>query len=213
MTRQELIEQILRLVYGGQPTDDASITPNLVNIYINQGIASAVRQSYNASIQVDNVGYINNSFYTTYKNLSITNDEQFLWKATLPQMPMAIGINEGVASVRIKDNTNNLEGIDCIPLSIKQKAYARSMRTIPNSTLYYYENNTLFLISTIPLNPYTLTVTMISGGGSSSGGGSGVNSPLNVPEDYIPLIVEYVVKMLTTERKQIQDQANDGISM
>jgi len=207
MIRIQLIEQILREVYGTQPTDDSSITYNLVNQYINQGIGLAVKQNYKDAIQIDGLGYVNNSFYTTFKGLTITQDETFLWKATLPQVPIAIGQNEGVSNLKVKDNTGKLLGIDCIPLTINQKSYAASMRAIPNRVLYYTEGNTAFLMTTLILNQYTLNATIISGGDSTN-----LNSQLNIPDDYIPTVIQYVSQLLMVERKQPQDQINDGVS-
>ena len=206
MTRAQLIEQILRAVYGTQPSDDASITPNLVNQYINQGIGLAVKQNYKDSIQFDGVSYINNGFYTTFKGLPIIQDENFLWKVQLPQIPMGIGQDEGLANLIVKD-TKGLRGINCIPLTLNQKSYASSMRIIPNRVLYYTEGGNAFILSTSALSQYSATITMISGGDSSN-----LNSTLNVPDDYIPTIIQYVSQLLMLERKQPQDQTNDGTS-
>jgi hypothetical protein len=206
MTRQHLIEQILREVYGAQPSDDSAITYNLVNQYINQGIGLAVKQNYKDAIQFDGVGYVNNSFYTTYKGLAITLDQNNLWRVSLPQVPIAIGKTEGVSNLILKD-PNNLLSIDCIPLSINQKSYATSMRAIPNRTLYYTEGDKAFIISTNILIGYTVNATLISGGDSSN-----LSSSLNVPDDYIPVIVNYVTQMLVNSRKQPLDQSNDGTS-
>lgn len=207
MTRIQLIEQILREVYGTQPSDDSAMTYNLVNQYINQGIGLAVKQNYKDAIQLDGLGYVNNSFYTTFKGLAITQDDTFLWKATLPQVPIAIGQNEGVSNLKIKDSVGNLTGIDCIPLTINQKSYASSMRAIPNRVLYYTEGNTAYFISTLLLGQYTATATLISGGDSTN-----LNSQLNIPDDYIPTVIQYVSQLLMVERKQPQDQTNDGVS-
>jgi hypothetical protein len=208
MVRQALIEQILRDVYGGQPTDDAAITPNLVNQLINQGIGVAVKQNYKDAIQLDNVGYINNSFYTTFKGLVITQDENFLWKLELPQIPLAIGQNEGVSNLVLRDPLDKTVGINLIPLSMNQRAYASSMKTIPFSTLYYIEGKYAYILSSLTLSAYKASVTMISGGNSND-----LSSNLNVPDDYIPSIIAYVVGILSNQRKQPKDLANDGVDM
>lgn len=208
MVRQQLIEQILRDVYGGQPTDDASITPNLVNQLINQGIGVAVKQNYKDAIQLDNVGYINNSFYTTFKGLNVTQDENFLWKVELPQIPIAIGQNEGVSNLVLRDPKDKTVGINLIPLTMNQRGYASSMRTIPFSTLYYVEGKYAYILSSLTLSKYKASVTMISGGNSTD-----LSSQLSVPDDYIPSIVAYVVGILANQRKQPKDLANDGLDM
>ena len=79
-SRQTLIEQITRLVHNGQPTQDSDITDALINLYINQGVGLAVNQNYKESMQIDGVGYVNNSFYTTFKAIAVTKDENFLWQ-------------------------------------------------------------------------------------------------------------------------------------
>lgn len=206
MTRRHLIEQIIRQVYGGQPTDDADITPNLVNQYINQGIGTVIKQNYRDSIQMDGVSYVNNSFYTSFSGLTISQSNNFLWVLTLPQIPIAIGKNEGISNFKLVNNNGSL-GIDCIPLSVNQKSYANSMRTIPNRLLYYTEGGKLYILSSLILSQYTGNVTMVSGGDASN-----LDSTLNVPDDYIPLIITYVVNALMIERKQPKDISNDGTS-
>lgn len=210
MTRYQLIEQILRAVYGDQPRDDSTITPNLVNQYINQGLAVAVHNQYKESLQIDGVSYINNSFYSTYKNIPIVQDQNLLWRVQLPSVPLAIGRNDAVADVRlVKDNN---EGIDGIPLSINQKGYQFTMKRIPNRFLYYYEGDKLFILSSLLLNLYTANITLISGGGAGNNSTTDLNSTLNAPEDIVPLIVEYVVKALMAMRQVPQDITNDGVS-
>lgn len=205
MTRQYLIERILRLVYGDQPRDDSSITDNLVNEWINTGIGIAAKQNYKEAIQIDGIGYVNNSFYTTFKGLDVVLDEGFTWKITLPQLPIGVGKNEGISTLQFKDANGKLS-LPCIPLSENQKGYYQRMRPIPNVTLYYPEGEFIYAVSTIILSNYTATVSMVSGGDSSD-----LTSTLNVPDDFIPVIVDYVSKMLMLERGQPVDAANDGL--
>lgn len=204
MTRSQLIEQIIRQVYGNQPTDDAAITPNLVNQFINQGIGIAVKLNYKDAIQMDGVGYVNNSFYTTFKGLSITQDENFKWKMTLPSVPLGVGKDEGISTLVFKSNDGKVS-LPVIWLSQNQVTYYQSLPTIPNKILAYSEGSFVYALSTLLLDKYTATVTLVSGGDSTD-----LNSTLNVPDDYISVITEYAVKSLMAARAQIQDSANDG---
>lgn len=204
MTRQQLIEQILRQVYGTQPSDDASITPNLVNQMINQGIGTMVKLNYKDAIQMDGIGYVNNSFYSVFKNIAVTQDEQFLWKIQLPQVPIAIGKNEGISTLTFKANNGEVSR-PVVWLTQDQVTFYQSLQQPPGKLLGYYQNDEAYVVSTTPLSQYTATVTIISGGDSSN-----LSSTLNVPDDYIAGIVDYVVKALMTARGQIQDNANDG---
>lgn len=204
MQRRQLIEQILRQVYADYPRDESVFTPNFVNQLINQGIGIAVKQNQKDAIALDGVSYINNSFYTTFKGISITQEQNLLWKVSLPQVPMGIGQNEGVSNLRLKKNNDNIS-TDCIPLTINQKGYASTMKRIPNRVLYYTEGDSAYILSTLLLNNYTADVTMISGGDSTD-----LTSTLNVPDDYIPVIVDYVTKIIMNSRMQPRDLTNDG---
>lgn len=205
MTRITFIEQILRQMYGGYVPADSEITPNLVNKYLDTAIGVAAKNNYKESIALDAIGYINGSFYSTFKGIEVTKDENFLWKITLPQVPIGIGKNEGVASLKFK-STNNEVSLDCVPLSMNERGFYQSQRRIPNKTFYYSEGNYLYAISAILLNQYTASVTMISGGDSTD-----LNSIINLPDDYFPIITEYIKAQLGFERAQIKDTASDGI--
>jgi len=78
MTRSQFIEQILRQVYGGYVQEDSSITPMLVNQYIDQAIAFAAKTNYKENASLEGVGFVNNSFYTTFKDIAISRDESGL---------------------------------------------------------------------------------------------------------------------------------------
>lgn len=207
MTRYQLIERILRSVYGEQPTDDSNITYNLVSQWLNDGIALAAKQNYREGLQIDGVTYVNNSFYTTFKNLPISSYENFIFQLTLPQLPLGIGRNEGVATLQFVDASGAVSD-PAIPLSENQVGYYQNMRPIPNKTLYYPEGTYLYIISYLQLFNYTAKVRMISGGDSTN-----PNSVLNIPDDYVPVVIKYCVDMLRQERAQPKVLSNDGLDM
>lgn len=207
MTRQQLIEQITREVYGTQPNDDASITPNLINQMINQGVGLVVKQNYKEAVQLDGVGYVNNSFYSTFKGIAVVADDNFLWKITLPQIPIAIGKNEGISTLQFKSKGKGGEvSRPAIWLSQDQVTYFQSLQQPPTKIIAYSQGEFVYAASSLILNQYTATITIISGGNSAD-----LSSTLNVPDDYIPGIVDYVTKLLMLSRQQVQDNANDGI--
>lgn len=205
MIRQAFIERALRQIYGDQPRDDSSITINLVNNWLGDAIAYAAKQNYKDNIAIDGIGYLNNSFYTTFKGLTVTQDEQFKWKLTLPQIPVGVGRDEGVSTLKFKDTNGNVSQ-PCIPLTASQTTYFQSMRPIPNKTLYFSEGTFLYALSTILLSQYTASVTMVSGGDDTD-----LNSVLNVPPDYFGLMTDYIKAQLLLEQSRPRDQQNDGI--
>jgi len=203
MLRSQFIEQVLRQIYGGYVQEDSSITPMLVNQYIDQAIAFAAKTNYNDNLRLDGVAYVNNSFYTTFKDIAISRDGD-LWKVTLPQVPVGIGANEGISTFQVKDNLGRLS-LPCIPLTENQKTYFQSLQNPPFKPLYYVEGNLAYIVTNLLLNSYTATITLVSGGNSSD-----LDSNLNVPGDYIPLMIEYIQKQLLLMKAQPKDMQNDG---
>lgn len=206
MTRYQFIEQLLRQIYGNQPTDDSGITFNLVNQYLSQGIGVAAQKNYTDSLQMDGVSYVNNAFYTKFSDIAVTSEGNFIYKLQLPQVPVALGKNEGVASLQFKDSVSNRVSQSAIPLSTNQVGYYDNIRPIQNKIVFWSEGNFLYAKSTILLDRYTATVRMVSGGNFSD-----LDSVLLVPDNYIPLIVEYIKAQLAFERNQPQDTSNDGV--
>lgn len=203
-TRREYIERLLMQIYSDYPRDDSVITFNLVNKWLSEGIALAAKASYKDSLQIDNVAYVNGSFYTTFKALTAVQDEALLYKITLAEIPLGIGRNEGINTLQFKDSNGNIS-LPCVPISQAQRTYYQSMRPIQNKILFYSEGQFIYAISTLPLWSYTATVSMISGGDSNN-----LDSIINVPEDYNSVIAEYVKQQLVFERMQPQDTSNDG---
>ena len=206
MTRNIFIERILRQIYNGQPSDDSSITYSLVNQWLNDAIGLAAKKNYTDGIQMDGIAYVNNSFYTTFKDLTVElgNIDNVTYSIDLPQIPVALGKNEGIATLQfVKDK---LASQTAIPLSINQVAYIDNLRPIQNKILYWTEGKNIYAKSLIPLTSYTANVRMVSGGDSTD-----LNSTLIVPDDYVPMIVEYIKGQLVFERSRPIDTANDGV--
>lgn len=205
MTRKVAIEMLRRLIYGGQPTDDAEITIGLTNQWMNPAIAVAAQKNYTDSIKLDGISYVNSSFYSTFKGIAVTKDENFLWKVQLPQIPVGIGQNEGVSTLVFKNSGGQIS-YPVIWMNQNQVAYQKGMKEIPNKILGYLKGEFAYVLSTILLSQYTATVTMISGGTSTD-----LQSTVNIPPDYFPIMAEYIKQQLGFQRMQPQDTANDGL--
>lgn len=206
MTRNIFIERILRQIYNGQPSDDSNITYSLVNQWLNDAIGLAAKKNYTDGIQMDGIAYVNNSFYTTFKDLTVElgNIDNVTYSIDLPQIPVALGKNEGIATLQfVKDK---LASQTAIPLSINQVAYIDNLRPIQNKILYWTEGKNIYAKSLIPLTSYTANVRMVSGGDSTD-----LESTLIVPDDYVPMIVEYIKGQLVFERSRPIDTSNDGV--
>jgi hypothetical protein len=205
MTRLQLIRRIIRQVYGGQPSVDSNITDNLVNNWMTDAIAASAVKNYQTNLGLDGVAYVNNSFYTTFLGLTVSQTaDPFTYQLTLPQIPVGIGNNEGVGTLQFVDQYGNISD-PAIPMSENQVTYYRNLRPISNKILYYPESIYLYAISTMQLNNFTGKVRMISGGNSAD-----LNSILNVPDEVLADITQYVSKQLSWERQQPKEATNAG---
>ena len=184
MTRNIFIERILRQIYNGQPSDDSSITYNLVNQWLNDAIGLAAKKNYTDGIQMDGIAYVNNSFYTTFTDLDI--------------------VAELVATLQFVGDKKTSQ--TAIPLSMNQIAYQEQLRPIQNKILYWIEGKNIYIKSAIQLTSYKATIRMVSGGDSTD-----LESTLIVPDDYVPMIVEYIKGQLAFERSRPIDTSNDGV--
>jgi hypothetical protein len=207
MQRIVFIERTLRQIYGNQPSQDSAITVNLVNSWLQDAIGLAVKANYKDSISLDGIAYINDGFYTTFKGLTLKKDETFLYKIILPDVPMGLGRNEGNGTLLLKDSAGNLS-YPIIWLDQNQKGYSRSMRQIPNKLLGYQEGGNAYILTTLVLDSYTANYTMVSGGDSTN-----LNSELNVPADYFPIMVQYIEQQLLVEQSRPRDIANEGVDL
>jgi len=205
MTRKTFIERILRQIYDGQPSDDSSITFNLVNQWLNDAIGVAAKKNYTDSIQMDGVAYVNNSFYTSYSSLTITQVDNTTFKFTLPQIPVALGKNEGIATLQFS-NSKTPTSFGAVPLSMNQVGYQDTLRPIQNKVVYWPQGQEVYMSTGIPLTAYKANVRMVSGGDSND-----LNSTLIIPDDYVPVMVEYIKGQLAFERSRPIDTSNDGV--
>jgi hypothetical protein len=205
-TRLSLIKRILRQIYSGQPTEDSNITVNLVNKWMNDGLALAAKENYKEAIAIDGMGYINNSFYCTYSGLTITTDstDNQTYMFTLPQIPLGFSRNQGIGKIQFKD-PQNFTSLDAIPLSMNQVAYIDRLPPVQNKILYWSEGVFVRCKTPIQLFNYTATVKMVSAGDATD-----LESIINVPDDYIAAVIAYVKEQLAWERNQPQPAANDG---
>lgn len=204
LTRRIWIERCLRQIYNGQPSDDATVTVGLVNVWLQTGLGIAAEKNYKDNLALEGVKYINSSFYTTFRGLSLSYEDQFTWKATLPDVPVGIGTLEGISTIVLKDQ--NLVSYPIVMMSENQRSIHRGMRTMPNKTLGYYHGNSLYVESTLLLSQYTVNVTMVSGGDSTN-----LDSVLNMPPNYDPIVVDYIRQQLMLERQVPVDAQNDGL--
>ena len=122
MTRETYIELVRRQIYGGFPSSDAEITVGLVNTWLDQAIAFAAKKNYTDNAKLEGIAFVNGGFYTTFKGLAISKDENFLWKFELPSIPPGIGYNDGISTVVLKSDLREIS-FPVVMITQNQKSF------------------------------------------------------------------------------------------
>lgn len=203
MTRQFFVERELREVYNGYIPDSATITYNLANSYLSDAIAAATKEHYKESLKFENISFINNSFYTTYRGLTLSKGDEFgYWTATLPEIPLALGKNEAIENVRLYDKSMISQPL--VMLGINQiNQYEKLPKPLGIAT-WNEGSKQIFNSPQLLLVGYTMAVRMVSGGNTD------LSSEINVPNEWFPFLVEYVNTQLMRERAQAKVTTNEG---
>ena len=93
-----------------------------------------------------------------------------------------------------------------VQLKMKQENYQNTLRPIQNKVVYWPQGQEVYMSTGIPLTAYKANVRMVSGGDSTD-----LNSTLIIPDDYVPIMVEYIKAQLAFERSRPIDTSNDGV--
>jgi hypothetical protein len=204
MTRKVLIEQIRRMLYGGVPNDDASISEKEINVYINQSLAYMAKINYTDSIKLDGVENVSDLFYVTFKNLPVLRDTTTgYYYATLPQVPVGLARGYGISTVTFPTSTGLAKSP--IPISVRELDYIDNLKQPPSKIFYWPEGKTLWFKSYTNLIGKNAIVRMVSTESST------LDDELNLPQEYITDIINLVLNQLKIRKGSPEDIVNDGV--
>lgn len=205
MTRRVLIEQIRRLYYGGVPSDDANLTEKEVNVYINQAIAYMAKVNYTDSIKIEGIETVSDAFYATFKNLTLTKDNDTgYWYTTLPHPPVGLSRGYGISSVTFAVST----GLAKAPVAISPREIdiMDNIKKPPSKIFYWAEGGKLFFKSPYyNLNGKSPIVRMVSTESTD------LDSELTIPTEYISEMVNWIMTQLRMRKAVVEDNTNDGL--
>lgn len=206
MTRKVIIEQIRRQYYGGVPSDDANLSENEVNMYLSQAIAYIAKVNYTDSIKLDGIENISDAFYATFKGISISKDNDTgYYYCTLPHPPLGLSRGYGISTVTFPVSTGLAKAP--IPISPREVDYITEIKTPPSKIFYWAEGTLLYFKSYINLTDKFAIVRMVSAESNN------LDAVLNVPEEYMSDIINYVINQLKFRKSIPEDITNDGIDL
>ena len=204
MTRNELIAQIRRMYYGGVAAEEANLREKEVNQYINQAIANVAKENYVDHIKLDGLENVDDAFYTTFKNFSVSKDNDTgYYYTTLPHPPLGLSRGYGIADVTFPVNTGLAK--NPIPISPRELEYVDMVKTPPSKIFYWCEGDKLYFKSYINLVGKSPIVRMISNENSD------LTAELNVPAEYIPSMINWIMTQLNVRKQMSGDLIREGV--
>lgn len=199
-------EQILTTYYKGIRNDDTQYSLRHIASMVAQEVAVMARKNAFENSNNGDVTYMNDTFITTYKNISVLTDnvsnERY---CDLPAVPVALPNNQEIVAVSLNTRTNK----QFIPIKNKDRFMQAFLRPIKGIVYFYAENGRLYFDN--PENFQFTKVTLKMAGAIPSG--NILDAPLNVPKNYESEIIDKVLGRLLTMSRLGQDLTNDGDSI
>jgi hypothetical protein len=189
---------------AGRPSDDFTITENEIALWVSHGIAAAAMEAYKQAVNVDGIETVPDGFYTTFKNIPLTEDtDTGYFYATLPSK--AYGLPRGYDITRVALMGTGKLSRDLVRVSPIQIPIYNFLPKPKNSIFFWPEGNKIIVETFTSLSGKKLLVTM-------AGENSDMDEEIAISEDQIKYIVEYVMRWFMPTLAIPQDNSNDGIN-
>jgi hypothetical protein len=202
-TRRQVCELIIRRLAGGDPPAEFPIKVDEVNLWLNHGIFASSVKSYQDAVQYDGVEFVPDAYYTTFRNLALTQDaDTGYWKATLPSTPGALprGYDISTATIMLQGRLS----ASMMRVSPQQIDSLYSLPR-PNGIFFWVEGNVLHIESRSDLTGKSAMVRMVSSEGTGS-----LDEEIKAPADAMDFIITYVYNKFAPLLNVPVDNNNDG---
>lgn len=204
-TRQQLIDRILRYYYDGIPDDQAEISTNEVDLYINDAIATVINKQAMDDYNITGIMSVPEGYITTYTIPTPSlSDQTGFYSSTLPHPPLGLPGECGVVGVFFGGGWGQSKPV--LHVKPQEVDYFAFMPMPPQAAYYWVENSTINFWCNTDLTHIsdTIYIRMASNVQSDN------NAVLNVPPDAVELIFQDVIGKLLPRKNIKPDNIIDG---
>ena len=209
MTRKEICELVQIRLAGGMPTDDFPITLHEINLWLDHGIAASAVKNYSDGVQIDGFEFVGDAYYTTFKDLVLSQDSVSLYyTTTIPAPPVSLPRGYDISSALLQKPEGGYTGM--IRVSPQQLEFYNDLPKPKNSIEYWTEGSTMFVTTS---TQQLLTGSKISIRMVGSAGKRALTDDALVSADAVPFIVDYLFKYFLQTDNMPKDTMNDGTNI
>lgn len=203
-TRLQTLEMLQRLLLGGMASDDTELTINLINQHLNGAIAYAAKANYKEEIELNGVEDVADAFYADFNSLVITKDNTTgLYNTILPQQPAGLGAGWDISTFMLI--TGSGSKLFAHPISAREVEFLYKTSGACSEVYYWVTGIEVSLHACKDITPYKANIRMISSQSSD------FSAPITLPDGYLPLVVEYMSKVLGIQMQRPIDISSDGV--
>lgn len=203
-TYRQVSEKIRTEYYRGIPPQEATFSLRFVAQLVSEEYPVIARQNAFENSNAGETTYSNDTFITTFSNITVKYDSVLLVKyIPLPTIPTALSSNQEIEKVW----PVGARKVQLIPMNNRSKFAQDGLPPLKNIVLYYIENGNLVFDNTTYFDFGAVNVNMVG----AMPDGYLLDQPLMMPKGYESLLSERVIKRLLTTSGKQRDIINDSV--
>lgn len=203
-TYRQVSEKIRTEYYRGIPPQEATFSLRFVAQLVSEEYPVIARQNAFENSNAGETTYSNDTFITTFSNITVKYDSVLLVKyIPLPTIPTALPSNQEIEKVW----PVGARKVQLIPMNNRSKFAQDGLPPLKNIVLYYIENGNLVFDNTTYFDFGAVNVNMVG----AMPDGYLLDQPLMMPKGYESLLSERVIKRLLTTSGKQRDIINDSV--
>lgn len=199
-------EKILTEFYRGTRSDDANFSQRFVAQLISEEYAALTRQNAIENSQMGETTYANDTFISTFKNITVLTEPTLLYKyIPLPAIPTALPCNQEIQKIWPVGSRK----IQIVLIANRSKFSQDLLPPMRGFVLAYVENGNLVFDNPSAFDFSAVNVNLIG----AMPNGELLDAELLLPKNYESILSQRVIARLLQTANRPKDILNDSIAI
>lgn len=204
-TKQQLAEQVIRILNGGTPSSDNELDIREVSLYVSQAFASTLRIRYFQN-KAEGDDAINGSYIYTFKDIPITEDNDLdLHYSVLPASTIDLPGDLGIYYVGYMQDQNN--PFIRVPNGFMGISNGLKSSRLNDRVGYFVEGNSIFYVNyKSSSQPCKVLLKLLVAYGDIDECDE-ISMPLDIQDE----VISKAIQLFRLEKEIPKDISNDNI--